>query len=127
MTYRNTFYFIGSPLFFKIIPALLRKCPGQIPLNENFEFLKIMIFNFILFWKIWNYIKGGLNYKTMRAHFSIADPFDMYLKKLRKYFQIFHTKIKSKIIILKTQNFHLRGICPGHFRRSHSFKVVLDP
>ena len=50
------------------------------PLNENFEILKIMIFNLILFWKIWKYfceffkvhVKGGLNYKNhacgMREH-----------------------------------------------------------
>ena len=45
------------------------------PLNENFEFLKMMIINLIFLWKIWNYfseffkvhIKGGLNYKIMRA------------------------------------------------------------
>ena len=83
------------------------------PLNENFEFLKMMIFNLIFLWKIWKYfseffkvhIKGGLNYKIMHAacastyacacmhaHFSIDDPLDMYLKKIRKIFPNFLKK-----------------------------------
>ena len=51
------------------------------PLNDYFEFLKMMIFNLIFLWKIWKYfseffkvhIKGGLNYKIMRAACVRAD------------------------------------------------------
>ena len=86
------------------------------PLNENFEFLKMMIFNLIFLWKIWKYfseffkvhIKGGLNYKIMRAAcarahmrahactriFQLMTPLHMYLKKLRKIFPNFPQKNK---------------------------------
>ena len=86
------------------------------PLNENFEFLKMMIFNLIFLWKIWKYfseffkvhIKGGLNYKIMRAAcarahmrahactriFQLMTPLHMYLKKLRKIFPNFPEKNK---------------------------------
>ena len=83
------------------------------PLNENFEFLKIMIFNFIFVGEIWKYfsdffkvhIKGGYQLKNahacMRMHmcsrmphawFCNLDPLDMYLKKLRKIFPNFPQK-----------------------------------
>ena len=60
------------------------------PLNENFKFLKIMIFNLIFLWKIWKYfsdffkvhIKGGLNYKIMRiaCAYCIACACAVFLK-----------------------------------------------
>ena len=83
-----------------------------------------MIFNFIFWGIIWKYfseffkehVKGGLNYKTMCA-----------LKNSEKYFQILQKNEIENHYFKKLKIFIEGGICPGHFRRSHSFKVVLDP
>ena len=45
----------------------------------------------------------------MHAHFSIDDPLDMYLKKLRKIFPNVHPKIKLKIIIFKNSKLSFKG------------------
>ena len=67
ITYRNTTYLIGTHFFFKITPALLRKCPGQIPLKWKFLVFKNDDFQFYFF--------------CLRI-FQLMTPFYMYLKKL---------------------------------------------
>ena len=98
------------------------------PLNENFEFLKMMIFNLFFLWKIWKYVsdffkvhvKGVLKpcmrhaRAHMRAHacmriFQLMTPSICTLKNSEKYFQIFHKKIKLKIIIFKNSKFSFKG------------------
>ena len=57
------------------------------PLNENFEFFKIMNFNFILFWKIWKsfseffkvHIKGVINWKIRMHAYVLAHAARMVL------------------------------------------------
>ena len=55
----------------------------------------------------------------MRAHacmriFQLMTPLDMYLKKLKKYFQIFYKK-KLKIIIFKNSKFSIKGGAVGAY------------